>query len=188
MIKSLDIEKLGKTSDIVLFDSDLSKLAHKELFNFRDDIYIHLRSDGSDLSGEITHTIEINTQNAFYIALNKTLVILNSSIYSSPSNMHLVLEWEHMLQVSIWNFDINSIEIINLLSNAGLSLDEIRNIKTLSVQGMFVYLLHKSRFDMFRRICHLAKLQFKSRLSDESIQIICHLSSHETKRIVASSL
>lgn len=185
MIKSLDIEKLLKTSEIVLFDSDLSKLAHKELFNFRDDIYIHLLSNGAELLDEI---IENGNQNAFYKALKKPLTILNSSIYSRFSTMHLVLEWEHMLQVSMWNFDSNPIEIINLLSNAGLSLDEIGNIKTLSVQGMFVYLLHKSRFDIFRRICHLAKIQFKSRLSDQSIQIICHLASPETRRIVASSL
>lgn len=189
MIKSLDIDKLTNMGEVVLCDSKLGEFAHKELYNFKDEVYIHLPLDDADSFMKLPCSVEKGSPDVFCNALKEILIILNSALFSHPSTIHLVLEWQHLMQVSLWNFnDISKTDIINLLSNAGLSLNEIENIKHLSVHDIVAYLLHRARFDIFRRVCHFAKRQITCRLTGNSIQIICHLASPETKRIVASSL
>lgn len=189
MIQSLDIDKLTNMGEVVLCDSKLGEFTHKELYNFKDEVYIHLPSEDADSFMKLPCSMGKGRSDVFCNALKEILIILNSALYSHPSNIHLVLEWQHLMQVSLWNFNsISKNDIINLMSNAGLSIDEIRNIKHLCVHDIFAYLLHGARFDIFRRICHFAKRQIKCRLNDNSIQIICHLASPETKRIIASSL
>lgn len=189
MIKSSDVDKLTNMTEVVLYDSHLSKLAHKELYHFGDELYIHLSSDGVDSFMELPCFMKKGCPNTLCKAIQEMLNILNSTLYSHPSNIHLVLEWEHLLQVSMWNSNDNlNSDIVNLLSNAGLTFNEIENINPLNVHEMSLYLLQNARFQIFRRICHFAKRQIINRLRNKSIQIICHLSLPETKRIVASSL
>ncbi len=171
MIQPSDAEKLIKLSDVVISDSNLGILAHKELFTFKDELYILLKNE------------------FFSDSINKLLRILNSSLNSHPLNMHLVFGWQNLIQVSMWKLGRYSNEDLHaLISSAGVNLDEEVNINISNIQEIFDNLLMRGQFGAFRRICHSAKKQFDIRLQDKSIQTICYLISKETKRIVASSL
>lgn len=169
---------LIRSSEVVFYDSEFGKIIHKELFKFNDEVYLDLIK------------IEGNANRyAFNDAIKLIINILNYSdyIHLSKFKIHFILEWKHMVRLASWCFDSKSHEkIFVFLSNS--VLNNINSTNYTDIQGIFRYLLQNSRFDIFRYICHLARRNISNLLKSESIQIICHLVSPETKTIVASSL
>ncbi len=189
MIKSKDIDKLLQNDEVVLYDSEIGKIIHKQLFKFDNKVYIDLNLISSVEFVELSQTKRNTNFDTFYNAIRLIINTLNSNNYSNPPNIHILLEWQHMVQLATWRFEIISgAEIYSLLSNAGLNIDNINSTKYNNIQGIFMYLLKNARFDVFRRVCHLAKKNIIEHINDKSMQVICHLASQETKTIIASSL
>ncbi len=186
MIKSKDIDKLLQNDEVVLYDSEIGKIIHKQLFKFDDKVYIDLNLISNFDSSQ---TEAIVNRPDLYDSICMIINTLNSNNYSNPPNIHILLEWQHMVQLATWRFEIISgAEILSLLSNAGLKINNINSTKYTNIQGIFMYLLKNARFDIFRRVCHVAKKNLIEHINDKSIQVICHLASQETKTIIASSL
>jgi len=171
----------------VVCDSDIAELSHKELFCLDDDLYVSLVAGNISASGNLLDTDRKGNFSAFYNTVLEILRLCNTDVH--PSKIHLVLNWENLLQLAIWSIQSPAkTDIINILAAAGLDTNELEKIKSLDAKDMFAYLMHRKRFDIFRRICHSAKRRLRSHIADKSIQIVCYIVSPATKRIVASSL
>lgn len=157
---------------IIICDSEISKHAHKELFHYSDDQYVIINE----------------TDNSFDLIF-KTVEICNLQMSSCPSKMHIVLNWLNLLQVSLWNAEKPTVgDLFTILRNAGIKSDELQPFKTADTNDLFPWLYYGKRFDILRKICHLAKKQMEAHLKNHFIRVDCHLVADDTKRIVASSL
>lgn len=166
------IEKLKESRELVICDSERSRLAHKEVFHFSDEVYI--------LAGE--------QDNVFDAILGMTNAF-NAAPATGPSRIHLVLGWENILRVSSWKLrrpDVGDAFI--LLKNSGVGTQELQPFKTADINDLFPWLYYGKRFDVLRKICHAAKRQMEGHLKDHSIRVDCHLIADGTKQIIASSL
>ncbi len=166
------IEKLKESRELVICDSESSRLAHKEIFHFSDEVYI--------LAGEQDNVFDtiLGMMNTF-----------NAAPATGPSRIHIVLGWENILRVSSWKLrrpDVGDAFI--LLKNSGVSTQELQPFKTADINDLFPWLYYGKRFDVLRKICHAAKRQMEGHLKDHSIRVDCHLIADGTKRIIASSL
>jgi hypothetical protein len=166
------IDNLKENHELILCDSAVAKQAHKELFRYKDDVYV---------------TVD-NTENVFD-AISNTVNSCNAESNSCPSKIHLVLNWLNLLQVSLWKAKKPAAgDVFTLLRKAGIGSEELQPYKTADINDMFPWLYYGKRFDILRRICHSAKKQVESHLKNHSIRVDCHLIAEDAKKIVASSL
>ncbi len=181
------IDKLTSNSDIVICDNDISLQTHKELFSFKDDAYIKLHLTNAN-SYQLYHKIE--PSDVFFYTFMEILDSLNLVPDTHPFRIHCVVNWEHLIQVALWDLQTPTPkEVIEIISTTGLGDNELRHINSLNVNEIFKYLLYEiKRFDIFRKICHYAKRQIRIRLANKSNWVSCYLASSSTKTIVASSL
>jgi len=166
------LDKLRSCHELVICDSYNSRQAHKELFHFSDEIYI--------VSGD--------TDNVFDL-ISEAVDTLNSSTETCPSKIHIVLAWENILRVSSWKSDRPSAgDALIVLGKSGVSRRDLEPFKTADISDLLPWLYYGKQFDVLRKICHAAKRQLESHLSNHAIIVVCHLISDDGKRIIASSL
>lgn len=172
MLLLCPIEKLKESRELVICDSEISRLAHKELFHFNDEAYI----------------LACEQDNVFDTILGM-VDAFNAAPATGPSRIHIVLAWENILRVSAWKLmrpDLGDAFI--LLKNSGVNTEELQPFKTADINDLFPWLYYGKRTDVLRRICHAAKRQMESHLKNHIIRVDGHLIANDTKRIVASSL
>lgn len=151
----------ARTVEIVLFDTEVSREAHKELFRFDPDNYLSCKS-------------------------SPVSFLKGSSL--SPGKVHLSLTWDNVLSVALWKDRTTIGETILLLKDTGLSEAELNPFKNGSIKDIFPVLYYGKHFDVLRKVCNSAKKRAQDTLRPSIIQIQCHMVSEETGRIVASSL
>ena len=166
------ISKLKGSHELVICDSEGSQSAHKELFHFREEVYVI--AGGQD--------------NVFDTILSM-VETFNTEPETGPSRIHIVLGWENILRVSVWKSTRPGTgDTFILLKNSGVSPQDLQPFKTADVNDLFPWLYYGKRFEVLRKICHAAKKQMESHLKNHSIRVDGHLMADDTKRIIASSL
>ncbi|MDI6801384.1 MAG: hypothetical protein QMD01_04945 [Thermodesulfovibrionales bacterium] len=166
------IDNLKGNHELVICDSETAKNAHQELFRFNDNVY----------------AIIPEIDNAFNVILN-TVNSFNTSSPEFIQKIHLSLNWENLLRVCSWKAEKPvSVDVFILLRNAGITSQELQPFKAADINDMFPWLYYGKRFDILKKLCHIAKRQIEGHLKDHSIRIDSHLVAEDTKKVVASSL
>lgn len=181
------LDKILKAEKIVICDSDMAVKAHQGLFSCKDEAYINLLLNHSK-----NQTVQSIYNDSGEIFLSDILNIFDScKLHSTLQtfDIHLVLNWEHLLQIALWSKKVPLMQnIFQLLLEVGLFKDELLDIKWHDTNQIFKHLLDTRRFDIFRRICHYARGQLINHVSVKSMSVVTFLFSPITKTIVASSL
>ncbi len=166
------IENLKDGHELVICDSERSQRAHKELFHFRDEVYL-ITGDQDNVFDTILSMVET----------------FNTAPETGPARIHIVLAWENILRVSSWKSARPAAgDAFIILKNSGISQQDLQPFKTADVNDLFPWLYYGKRFEVLRKICHAAKKQMESHLRNHSIRVDGHLMADDTKRIIASSL
>jgi len=153
----------GAYREVVLVQHETSRRAHRELFSFDDSRYI---LSGKDICESI-------------LALSSRGV----------DKMHVAADWENLLMIALWTpARPLSFDVMSLLRKSGAGEAELAPFRTSDINDLFPWLYYGKKFDILRKICNAAKTKAESRISGRHLQVICHLVSEETLRIVASSL
>ncbi|MBI5212853.1 MAG: hypothetical protein HY957_05705 [Nitrospirae bacterium] len=164
------IDNLKDNNKLIICDSALAKQAHKELFRYGDDVYV--TGDAGAIFGAVSGVVESCNSGA-----------------TRTAKIHLVLNWQNLLQVSLWRpKKPETGDVFTLLKNTGIGSKEIQPFKASDINDMFPWLYYGKRFDILRKLCHRAKKQMEDHLKNHSIRVDCHLIAEDTKKIVASSL
>lgn len=167
------IEKFKENKELIICDSEEARLAHKELFRFSDDACITTDE----------------TVNIFDVISGLISACNSSSIW--PGKIHIVLNWPNLLQVSLWQASKPVAgDVFTLLNNEGVNSQELQPFKTSDISDIFPWLYYGKRFDILRKLCHIAKRKVESNLkgSGQLTQVSCHIIAEDTKKIAASSL
>ena len=136
MINPPSLETINDTS-LVICDSETAGQAHTELFSFGCNRHIVLEK-AADI-------------------LDSLLNIINSCPASSLQKIHLVMEWPNILQISLWTSKPSTGDVFTLLRNQGVGSEELKPFKTSDINDIFPWLYYGKRFDVLRKICHIAK-------------------------------
>jgi len=166
-------EKFKENKELIICDSEEAKLAHRELFSFSDDAYI--KTDG---------TVNI------FDAISGVISACNSSPVC-PGKIHIVLNWPNLLQISLWKAAKPLTgDVFTLLRNEGIGSQELQPFKNSDINDIFPWLYYGKRFDILKKVCHIAKRKIENNLkgNGQLIRVTCHIIAEDTKKIVASSL
>lgn len=149
--------------EVVLVQHEMSRRAHRELFSFDESRYM---MSGMDICASI-------------------LALASQGV----DKMHVAADWEHLLMVALWTpARPLSFDVMSLLRKSGAGDAELAPFRASDINDLFPWLYYGKKFDILRKICNAAKTKAESRISGRHLQVICHLVSDETLRIVASSL
>lgn len=158
--------------DLVFCDSCTSSAAHKRLFDFDESSYFVL----DDASLVIDNLAEILTS-------------CNMPSPSCPAKLHIVMSWQNMLSLALWQSKKPSVaELVLTLKKAGIKSDELQPFMNSDIDDLFPWLYYSKRMDALRKICHIAKNMIEARLDNFGMRVYCHLFYGEEDRIAASSL
>ena len=149
--------------EVVLVQHEISRRAHRELFSFDESRYI---MSGGDIRESI-------------------LALASQGV----DKIHVAADWEHLLMIALWTpARPLSFDVMNLLRKSGAGDAELAPFRASDINDLFPWLFYGKKFEILRKICNAAKTKAESRISGRHLQVICHLVSDETLRIVASSL
>jgi hypothetical protein len=159
-----------KNAELVICDSETASQAHRELFRSGDIQYI-ISDKAASLLDYLSH-------------------IINTYCLSSPlRKIHLVMGWPNILQISLLKASKPSVgDVFTLLRNEGIKSEELQAFKASDINDIFPWLYYGKRFDILRRLCHIAKRKVEDNFKKYSIAVECHIIAEDTKKIVASSL
>ena len=159
-----------KNAELVICDSETASQVHMELFRSGDIQYI-ISDKAAGLLDYLSH-------------------IINAYCLSSPlRKIHLVMGWPNILQISLFKASRPSAgDVFTLLRNEGISSEELKPFKASDINDIFPWLYYGKRFDILRRLCHIAKRKVEDNFKKYSIAVECHIIAEDTKKIVASSL
>ena len=159
-----------KNTEIVICDSETASQAHKELFRSTANEHIILDNTASTLD-------------------SLSLIIAAHCSSSIMQKIHLVMGWSNLLQVSLRQSAKPAVgDVFTFLRNEGISSEELQPFKASDINDIFPWLYYGKRFDILRRLCHLAKRKAEDIFKGHSIIVDCHIIAEDTKKIVASSL
>jgi len=164
-------KNLKDNIELGICDGETAKQAHKELFHFSDNAYI----------------VADEKANIFYLLSD----IINACDSSSDSSqkIHLVVSWINLVRFSLWQASKPTTgDVFTLLRNSGVSSGELQPLKSSDIDDIFPWLYYGKRFDVLRKICHMAKRKVESNFKKYTIAVECHVIAEDTKKIVASSL
>jgi hypothetical protein len=172
MLSACSIDPLKNSHEVVICDSATARSAHKELYHFKDEVYV-----------------TPDNETDIFEAVAGIVNSCNTSPSDCPSKIHIALGWESIMKTALWKHGqpVNG-EVLILLRNAGLGSVELQPFRTADINDLFPWLYYGKRFDILRKVCHATKKQMESHLKDHTIRVDCHLVAQETKKIVASSL
>ena len=159
-----------KNAELVICDSETASQAHKELLRSGDIQYI-ISDKAASLLDHLSH-------------------IINTYCLSSPlRKIHLVMGWPNILHISLFKASKPSVgDVFTLLRNEGISSEELQPFKASDINDIFPWLYYGKRFDILRRLCHIAKRKVENNFRKYSIAVECHIIAEDIKKIVASSL
>ena len=160
---SADKDKNDVFREIVIFQDEISRKAHKVLFSLDD---------------------------ACYKRCCKNIVdTVLEAAQSGLSKLHIIAGWENILKLAVWTCDRPLIhEVISLIKKTGVKEEELKPFKNSDINDLFPWLYYSNRFDILRKICSAAKTKIESKIDSRKVLVYCHLVSDETGKIVASSL
>jgi len=160
---SADKDKNDVFREIVIFQDEISRKAHKVLFSLDD---------------------------ACYKRCCKNIVdTVLEAAQSGLSKLHIIAGWENILKLAVWTCDRPLIhEVISLIKKTGVKEEELKPFKNSDINDLFPWLYYSNRFDILRKICSAAKTKIESKIDSRKVLVYCHLISYETEKIVASSL
>lgn len=159
-----------KNTEIVICDSETASQAHKELFRASANKHIILDNATSTLDF-LSH------------------IIASYCSSSTIQKIHFVMGWANILQISLLKASKpSSGDVLTLLRNEGISSEELKPFKASDINDLFPWLYYGKRFDILRRLCHIAKRKVEDNFKKYSIAVECHIIAEDTKKIVASSL
>lgn len=145
--------------EIALCQNEVTRIAHKELFDFSDDSYIV----SSDIIREI---LKIQT--------------------SEIVRVHLCLNWSGLFNVILWSEELSRPLIKKILIKAGLEEGELKNVADTDPLILFHWLYYGKRFKILRKLCLMARDTVQDKV--RAVRFECHLIAEEIPRIVASTL
>ncbi|MFN3739989.1 MAG: hypothetical protein ACK4TF_04875 [Thermodesulfovibrionales bacterium] len=145
--------------EIALCQNEITRIAHKELFNLPDNSYIV----DTDIIKEI---LKISTLEALRV--------------------HLCLNWSGLFNVILWSDDLSSYLIKNILIKAGLEEKELKDMTYTEPLTFFYWLYYGKRFKILRKLCHMARDMAQDKV--RVVRFECHLIAEEIPKIVASTL
>jgi hypothetical protein len=150
-------------TEIVLYQDEKARKAHKELFSFEEDRYFIL-------DDKITDSIL-------------------SSVTGNTARLHLAAGWENILRIALWTPKKPLIHDVLLLARkAGMDEKDAALFMKSDINDIFPSLYYSKRSDILRKICSSAKAKAESKIGRRDLLVYCHLVSDEAGRIVASSL
>ncbi len=147
--------------EVVLVSDETSRVAHKELYHFRDDSYRIVKDDLLD-----------------------TITTLDGEMV----RVHVCSNWADMVRLATWRSEPATGDIFYLLRNMGVTPEELLPFRDSTVSDLFPWLYYGKRFDILKKICRTAKMNAERHMRNSGTRVYCHLSSADTNRIVASSL
>lgn len=150
-------------SEVVLYQVDTAKRAHKELFPLDDACYL--------ISGEdIIHSVLAVAQ-------------------ENPTKLHIAAGWGAVLRVALWISRRPEIhEVFALIKRFGITDEELAPFRRSDIDDIFPWLYYGKRFDILKRLCHTAKAKTESKINRKKLLVYCHLVSDEAGRIISSNL
>ncbi len=149
-------------SEVVLYQGEIAKECHKNLFALDDSCYF---SAGSELIASVTSVCQ-----------------------NSLRKLHIAAGWEGILKVSSWTENLAVHDVLSLMKRCGVQDEELGLFRRSEINDIFPWLYYGKRVDVLRKICNAAKMKAESKIDMKKLRVYCHLVSGETKKIVASSL
>ena len=98
------------------------------------------------------------------------------------------MSWPNILQISLWTAKPSTGDIFTLLRNEGISSEELQPFKASDINDIFPWLYYGKRFDILKRLCHIAKRRVEGNFKKYFLAVECHIIAEDTKKIIASSL
>ena len=141
--------------------SEASRDAHQGLYHFADGVYIIAKRD---IIGSI------------------------AELPDDLSRIHISSPWEDIVRLAVWKSEPAKGDVFLLLTNAGITVEELRPFRDSEISDIFPWLYYGRRLDVLRKICRVAKANAEKHVRNRETHVYCHLTSEVTKSIVASSL
>jgi hypothetical protein len=157
--------------EIAVCDSLLSKQAHQSLYHLADEAYITL-----------------SDQSSFFAAMKSLVTECADNACCIDFHLHMVLQWQSLLQVALWRETPAWSDVFFLLKDAGVSVAEMQPFCDSALDDLFPWLYYGKRMDVLRRLCLRAKRKLDDILSLHDIRVLCHVIGDAPPHIVASSL
>jgi hypothetical protein len=153
----------GVSSEIVLYQGEVAKVSHRQLFSLHDACY---RSAGDDMIRTILATD-----------------------LKGVSRLHISACWETVAGIAVWTPGRLPIhDVLGLLRRAGINEEELLPFVAADARDLFPWLYYGNRFDVLRKVCNIAKAKIEEKLGKKNLLVYCHLVSDETEKIIASNL
>lgn len=147
--------------ETVLASNESSRDAHRELYRFAEEAYVLV-------TGSLIDTI--------------------TAFKGDSDRLHISSDWSDAVRLAVWKTDPGIGDVLFMLRSMGISSEELLPYRRAEISDLFPWLYYGKRFDVLRRICFAAKTNAERHVKHREMRVHCHLSSADTKRIVASSL
>lgn len=147
--------------EMVIASDEAAMNAHRDLYHFRDDAYIIARDDLLELI--MTFSMDLD-------------------------KLHIATTWIDTLRLVTWKAGPEIGDVFMLLREAGIKTEELLRFRDSDIADIFPYFYYGKRFDVFRRICFIAKRNSERHLRNRDLYVHCYLCSEDDRRIIASSL
>lgn len=148
-------------TEMAIVSNDAAMCAHRELYHLQDDAYIFANND---------------------------LLKAVSAAQGYLGRLHIASTWTDILKLALWKKDPAIGDVLVLLRNAGISPDELLPFRDADIRDIFPWLYYGRRFNVLRKICHIAKVNSEKHISNRDVRVHCHIVSEDVKLIVASTL
>lgn len=163
METSSDKDKNNFFREIVIFQDEISRKSHKDLFSLDDACY----------------------KQSYINIVDSVVEVAQAGL----SKLHISAGWENILKIAVWTCDSPLIhDVTSLVKKCGVKEEELVPFKHSDINDIFPWLYYSNRTDILRKICNAAKTRIESRIDSRKVLVYCHLVSEETEKIIASSL
>jgi hypothetical protein len=149
--------------EVVIFSDEISRTAHKGLYNFDDGRYIRAEED------IVSSAVAVGRKDV--------------------DRIHIAAGWEDILRLALWTKDRPRIfDVVSLVRKAGIADSETAPFTKADPADLLPWLYYGKRFDVLRKICNAARKRAGAGLNRLEQHIYIHLTSEDTGQIIASSL
>lgn len=148
-------------TEVVFASNETSKNAHKGLYHFQEESYI---ITGNNLLSSI------------------------EEFSGDHSKLHVASSWTDILRLALWMAEPAMGDVFILLREIGLKPEELLPFRDADVEDIFPWLYYGRKFDILKKICHIAKVNSEKHIKNKDTRVHCHIISEDTKLIVASTL
>lgn len=114
--------------------------------------------------------------------------LLKEGVKSGVFSLHVSAGWQWVVRIAVWKDAPLKGDILLMLTDAGLTRDEVSPFTEADPEDIFPTLYYGRRFDVLRRICRKAKDNIEKNLRCFVQRADVHLINRDITQIVASSL